>query len=399
MRKMSENSQVPPTSPTFRVRWSPLAWRAGVVALLATSLGGYLFYHQHQQKPLKVSGFIEADEIRVGSRVGGRVRHVAVGEGVQVHKGDVLVELDPYDLYERRAEALSVVRQRQERLKKLQAGYRCEEIAQAKARYEQLQAYLTKLRNGPREQELAAARAQLNLANSNLELAILVHKRAETTAAKGAITQQDLDEAIRGLKVARAEVQVKKENLSLLKAGTRKEDLKQAEAQLREAYAAWQLKVNGYSTEEIAEAKAATDAAESTLKAIEKQIAELKILAPTDAVIESIELQPGDLVPANAPALSLVDTSHLWVRTYVPENQLNLKNGQEVDITVDSFPGVTFKGTITFIARQGEFTPRNVQTPHERSKQVFRIKVRVSDQRLRPGMAADVWLGKRSDAE
>jgi membrane fusion protein YbhG len=392
---MSENSPATIARSTSRKRWSPLLWRAGTVVILAAVLAAFLFYRQHLQEPLKVSGFIEADEIRVGSRVGGRVRHVAVEEGKQVRKGDLLVELDPFDLYERRAEAEAMLAQKRQTLKKLQAGFRSEEVAEAKARYDQLQANLKKLRNGPRAQELAAARAQVSLAKSNLDLAELQHKRVAAAAAKGAATPDSLDEAVRALKVARAEVNVREENLSLLKAGTRKEEIEQAEAQVQEAYAAWKLRVNGYRSEDVAEARAAVNAADATLKAIRKQIDELKIRAPMDAVVEAIDLQPGDLVAANAPALSLIDMNHRWVRAYVPEDKLDLKLGQRVDVTVDSYPGQTFTGTITFIARQGEFTPRNVQTPDERSKQVFRIKVAVTDPRLRPGMAADVWLEGR----
>lgn len=396
---MSENSQVPATPVAYRRRWSPLIWRAGIVLVLAVVLAGFLIYRQNRTEPLRVSGIIEADEIRLGSRVGGRVQRVLVEEGAEVHKGKVLVELDPYDLEERLTEAKAQLAQKREVLKKLEAGFRCEEIAQAKARYDQLVANLKKLRNNPREQELSAAQAELKLANSNLELAQLRLKKVELAVKKGALSQDDLDEAERTLKVRQAEVQVKTENLSLVKEGTRFEEKEQAEAQVREAYAAWQLKKKGYRDEDKDEARAAVKAAEATLNALKKQLDELKIVAPGDAVVEALELQPGDMVPANSTALSLIDMHHLWVRAYVPEDQLDLKIGQKVDVTVDSFPGQTFTGTITFIARQGEFTPRNVQTPEERSKQVFRIKVSVTDRRLRPGMAVDVWLGKRSNAE
>ena len=105
-------------------------------------------------------------------------------------------------------------------------------------------------------------------------------------------------------------------------------------------------------------------------------------------------MRPGDLVGANAPALSLLDPSRLWVRAYVPEGRLRLVIGQEVTLRVDPFPDETFRGRVSFIARDAEFTPGNVQTPEERSKQVFRIKVDLLDgfDRLRPGMSADVML-------
>ena len=92
--------------------------------------------------------------------------------------------------------------------------------------------------------------------------------------------------------------------------------------------------------------------------------------------------------------LSVLDLGKLWVRAYVPEDRLDLELGQPVSISVDSYPGRTFAGHVSFIARQAEFTPGNVQTPEERSRQVFRIKIELDagDGELRPGMIADVWL-------
>jgi HlyD family secretion protein len=68
--------------------------------------------------------------------------------------------------------------------------------------------------------------------------------------------------------------------------------------------------------------------------------------------------------------------------------------GHQLRLTIDSYPNEQFNGVVTFVARQAEFTPSNVQTPEERSKQVFRIKVEIENSRdlLRPGMMADVWL-------
>ena len=101
-----------------------------------------------------------------------------------------------------------------------------------------------------------------------------------------------------------------------------------------------------------------------------------------------------ELAPANAPVITMTDTRRLWVRAYVPEDMLSIAAGQRVAVSVDSFPDERFAGHIGFIARQAEFTPGNVQTPEDRSKQVFRIKVFLDEglDRLRPGMAADVWL-------
>jgi multidrug resistance efflux pump len=150
----------------------------------------------------------------------------------------------------------------------------------------------------------------------------------------------------------------------------------------------------GFRAEEISEARAHVQAAEAQVAAIETQLAELTVEAPVDCVIEAIDLQPGDLVAPGAPVVSLLDLRELWVRAYVPENRLNLQTGQTVTVGVDSYPGRRFAGHIAFVAREAEFTPSNAQTPEERSKQVFRIKVILDEGRdeLRAGMSADVYL-------
>ncbi|HTI50663.1 MAG TPA: HlyD family efflux transporter periplasmic adaptor subunit, partial [Planctomycetaceae bacterium] len=127
-----------------------------------------------------------------------------------------------------------------------------------------------------------------------------------------------------------------------------------------------------------------------------RQIEELTIRAPVDGSIEAVDLRPGDLVGASTPAISMIEAGRLWVRAYVPENHLDVQVGSEVSVTVDSFPGRRFKARVSFVARQAEFTPNNIQTVEDRSKQVFRIKVLLEEglDVLRPGMSGDVWLGE-----
>ena len=370
---------------------------AGIV--VAAVLIGLLFVSQQQSGVSVVSGFVEADEIRVGSRVGGRVLKVLVEEGTPVDAGAVLVELAPFDLLERKAEAQQLLAQTTAISDRVAAGFRTEEIAQAKARRAQFQADLDKLRNGPRPQEISAAEADLRLANAELDLATTIYQRVESLYGKQAADRNALDEAATKLKVAQAAVDARTEQLALLNEGTRPEDIARAEAQLDEVNQELQLRQQGSRREEIAEARARQEASEAAVRGIERQLEELRITAPTAGVVEAIDLQPGDLLSANAPAVALVDRNRMWIRAYVPENRLNLQIGQTLDVRIDSFPARVFKGEIVFVARQAEFTPANVQTPEERSKQVFRIKIRLNDglDVLRPGMAADVVLPEPGD--
>ncbi|WP_417375123.1 HlyD family secretion protein [Gimesia maris] len=353
-----------------------------------------LVFSQNRHVALRVSGFIEADDIRPGSRVGGRVKQVLIEEGQSVSQGDLLIELEPYDLLERRAEAIAGLAEVKAQHAELVAGFRTEEIDEAAAKVDQLKARLTLLINGPRQQEIDSAVAELHLADAEYRLAKAKQMRVETLFGQKSASTDELDTANTEMQVAASKKEVKQKTLDLLKEGTRKEEIDEARAQLKQAEAALQLLKNGSRKEDIEQAAASVRKAEAFLQTIEDQIKELKIVAPLDGTIEAVTLQPGDLVGSNVPVVSILDWNALWVRCYVPENHLDIQVDQEVEVTIDSYPDKTFKGRVSFVSRQAEFVPRNVQTPEERSKQVFRIKVRITDKDklLRPGMAADVWL-------
>jgi multidrug resistance efflux pump len=361
---------------------------AGVIAV------GALLASKWRHPPFKVSGFIEADEIRVGSRVGGRVLKVHVQEGQRVRAGQPLIDLDPYDLKELRAQAAAKLAADKVLYEKLAAGLRPEEVAQAQARRDQLASKLEELRKGPRKQEIAAAQERLNLAKAQLTLAQANYKRVKDLIEKGGASPLEMDRVTDELKAAQSTQAVREQELSMLNEGTRPEQITQAEAQLREAEQALAMAKEGYRKQDVEAARATAQASGAAVAAIDQQIEELTIAAPVDGTVEALELQPGDLVSASAPVLSLMDTSHLWVRAYVPENRLEIKTGDKVPVTVDSFPGRRFAAHVSFVSRQAEFTPGNVQTPEERSKQVFRIKATLDEglDVLRPGMSADVWL-------
>jgi len=135
--------------------------------------------------------------------------------------------------------------------------------------------------------------------------------------------------------------------------------------------------------------------ARAQLADIDAQLAEMKITAPADSVLEVLSVKVGDVLPANREVATLLLPQHLWVRVYVPEPWLGLiKVGDHVRVRVDSFPGKDFDGAVEQVNRQAEFTPRNVQTVEDRIRQVFGVKVRLpnDEDRLRAGMAADVYF-------
>ena len=137
--------------------------------------------------------------------------------------------------------------------------------------------------------------------------------------------------------------------------------------------------------------------ASAQLADIDAQLKEMQVLAPAESVLEVLNVKVGDILipPFNQEVATLLLPQHLWVRVYVPEPWLGkIKIGDQVRVRVDSFPGKDFPGEIEQVNRQAEFTPRNVQTVEDRIRQVFGVKIRLpnNDDRLRAGMAADVYF-------
>jgi multidrug resistance efflux pump len=114
----------------------------------------------------------------------------------------------------------------------------------------------------------------------------------------------------------------------------------------------------------------------------------------TGVVLERVA-EPGEIVLPGGTLLVLADLSSVTLTVYVPEDRFGRLNlGQQYPVSVDSFPGRTFSGTVTHISDQAEFTPRNVQTVGSRKITVFAVRLTIDnpDQALKPGMPADVNL-------
>ncbi len=369
-------------------------YRVALILVLALSIVGLLIWNQQHGPEFHVSGVIEADDVRVGSRVGGRVAKVHVSEGQTVRAGEPLITLEPYDLLAQRAQAEAIVAARREQLLKSQNGPRPEEIAAAQAERGRVAAVLARLEAGLRPLEIEVLVDRLAVAQAELQNAKTNSERVAGLRRSGAAAAQEWEDVSDRLSAAQARHSLAEHELALAREGTRAEELAEARAALAAADASLLMLEHGYRAEDIAAAAAELAAAEGALAGIDRRLDELTVVAPLDCVVDALELQPGDLIAPNAPMITLVSAARLYVRSYVPENRLDIRVGRPVRVVVDAYPGRSFEGRITFVARAAEFTPSNVQTVEERVKLVFRIKVELiaggSD--LRPGMIADVYF-------
>ena len=232
--------------------------------------------------------------------------------------------------------------------------------AELSARRELLAAQLAEAVAGPRKEEIATAKAEWEAQVAQLDLARIERRRAEQLFATKTAPEAERDRAVTAEQALEKGAAAARSRYDLLLAGTRSEQIAQARAQLAE---------------------------------LDTQLREMKILTPTNCVLEVLSVKVGDVLAPNQPVATLLLTNHIWVRVFVPEPWLgHIKLGDAVKVRVDSFPGKDFSGLVEQIARSAEFTPRNVQTVGERVKQVFGVKVRLDsvEGQLRAGMAADV---------
>ena len=313
--------------------------------LIAAAIGGVLYYFLTRDKKeednfIKVSGNIEATEADVGFKIPGRIVSRFFQEGDLVEKGKILAKLDDEDLRQRLDLARATLMSAQARLSKLLAGSRPEELKVAEANLHQ---------------------AQFDLGNKEIQ-----YERVKTLYEKQVISKETFDNAETSFKVAKAALQIATENYQLVKEGPRKEDIEDARAQVQQT--------------------------QVSLKLAGTQFSYTVLLSPISGVVLVKSSEIGEVVNPGTSVLTLADVNNVWLKAYISETNLGkVKWGQEVIVTTDLHPKKEYKGKISFISSQAEFTPKQIQTEKERVTLVYRIKIDIpnSDRELKPGMPAD----------
>jgi len=298
------------------------------------------------QNRLVLYGNIDLRQVDLAFNNSERIAEVLVQEGAKVTHGQVLARLDTSRLEPQAATAEAMVEAQQAVVDRLHRGSRPQEIAEAEA---------------------TVASAQADRLNAQQQWSRL---SALTSVTDGrAISEQDLQGARAALDSAQAHLVLAEKSLDMSRIGPRKEDVVQGEAQLR--------------------------ANQSQLKLLRRQLADSELVAPSDAVVRSRLLEPGEMASPQRPVLNLALIDPKWVRAYVSETDLGrIHTGMRAAISTDSFPGRALNGWVGFIASVAEFTPKSVETQELRSSLVYEVRVFVQDPHddLRLGMPATVLL-------
>jgi multidrug resistance efflux pump len=371
----------------------------GLVASLASASGWWWLLGERGTE-LRLHGTVEVQEVRLASKIGGRVAEVLIREGDLVQAGQVLVRLEAPELEAQREQWQARVQAKSAALERMRSGARAEEREAAEAAAEAAQARHERLKAGSRTEDIRQAEADLKREEANLELAQREFRRNGQTLSGNASSVADYDSARAEYGRSLARVAAARARLDLLVAGSRKEDIDEAAAELKRTRAnALQLR-NGNRSEDIAEAESTLAEERGKLHEVEAQLREASLPAPEQAVVEVLSVRKGDVVTPNQVIVRVLRADDLWVKVYVPETDLGrVRLGQKVEVRVDGYRGKRFAGTIEQIATESEYTPRNVQSADERQHQVFGIKVRVAnpDGIFKSGLAAEVAMPLRAE--
>jgi HlyD family secretion protein len=300
------------------------------------------------EHPGAFQGVVEFEERVLGFEVGGRVAAVEVRRGAVVRAGQSLATLD--DTLERAAH----------------------ESREAEATAAEAQASL--VRAGSRPEEVHAMAAQLRAAVAKEGLLRKNLAREEELLAGGAVAQASVDAFASQLEVAVAERQSVEQRLRGLKSGARRQEVDSVEA--RAAAAATSARLGG------------------------ERVRRYELTAAEAGTVLEVHVDPGEVVGAGSPVLTLADTTHPYAEVFVPEAELGgVHVGAPASLHVDATEQA-FSGRVEHVGRRAEFTPRYLFSERERPSLVMRVRVRIDDpeQRLHAGVPAFVTIEREVGA-
>ncbi|MGI6656140.1 MAG: HlyD family secretion protein [Desulfobulbus sp.] len=333
-----------------------------IVAALAAGAGYYAWQQIQSRGPgsgfVGGNGRIEATEINISSKYGGRIDEVLVREGDFVKAGEPLVRMQIDTLNAQQAEAVA---QKQQAIT---------EVASARAQV------------AMRKSTVAAARADVARMQSELQAARRKLARTETLSQEGAASMQELDDDRARVAGALAQVDAAQARVVAEEAA-----VKAAEAQ-------------------IAGAEARVQAVAATITRIETEIADSTLVSPKEARVQYRIAQPGEVVAAGAPVLNLIDLNDVYMSFFVPSTSAGrVALGSEVRIILDTAPDYAVPAKVSFVASSAQFTPKTVETASERQKLMFRVRAQIAPEWLRPyteqiktGVPGVAWIQLDSQA-
>lgn len=382
------------------------------ILLLLIAAGTLVWYFVFRQSTapanmIQVSGRIESDDAVIAPKTSGKIKQINVREGDQVKAGQVVAVLNDDQMRAREDQAQAALSQAEARARRaeqqiavLQTQRYSSELgvdqskldAQGRVRQAEEQILQAQSQVGAAEAQLAQAKANFNLASYDLEKFKRLFATGDTSERQLRQIQSNADslaEIVRAqqkqVEVARGSLKAIRANLSAVRAGL-------ANPAIRSAQTATIDKQIIQAQSDIDSANADTERARAQLNEARSNRDDLNILAPFDGTVATRSVEPGEVVSAGTPILTVVNFNAVYLTAYVPESEIGrVRVGQAARVYLDSDPNQPVDAEVIRINPEATFTPENTYFQNDRVKQVVGVKLGIKNPQgyAKPGMPAD----------
>ncbi len=305
------------------------------------------------------NGRIEATEIDVANKLGGRVLEINVDEGDFVQPGQILARMDTEVLQAQLNQARAQVRQAENAILTAQAMV------------------------AMRESEKTTAEAVVHQRRAELTAAQKRHQRTETLVARNAMARQQLDDDLATMQSAQAALAAARSQVLSATAGI------------------------AAAKSQVIEAQSAVEAAQASVARLQADIRDSELKSDRIARVQYRVTQPGEVLGAGGKLLNLVDLADVYMTFFLPERQAGrVAIGADVHLVIDAAPQYVIPAKVSYVASVAQFTPKSVETESEREKLMFRVKARLDPallskhmEQVKTGLPGMAYLKLDAEAE
>jgi HlyD family secretion protein len=351
---------------------------------------------------VQLSGRIEGDDSAIAPKTAGRIAEIRFREGDSVKAGDVIATLDEVQVQAREEQARFSVAQADIRVTaaRQQIAILDEQLRQNQLQMEQSQVDADgRVRQG--EADVATAQAELAQQQASLKIAAFDRDAYTRLAKDGAVPERQGQQAASTADAQQAMVAAAQRKVEAAIGSLNVAKASLSNPGIREAASAAIRKQIDQQQSEIASSRSDAQRIRGQLTEAKANVSDLIVVAPFDGTIAIRTAEPGEVVQAGTPIVTMLDMSKVYLRGFVPEGDIGkVKLGQAARIYLDSDPSKPLDAVVSRIDPQATFTPENTYFRDDRVKQVVGVKLLLKSGigYAKPGMPADGEILVSGDA-
>jgi len=342
---------------------------------------------------IALSGRIEGDDSAIASKTSGRIADVRFREGDSVKAGEAITILDDEQVRAREEQARAALNASEARRYAAMSQLAALQVQLEQSRIQTTQASIdSQGRVLQAEGELSSAEAELAQQQASLELALFDKEAYTRLAASGAVSERQGKQAVTNAEQQAAVVAAAKRRVDAAQGALTVARANLENPKVRAAEEAVVRKQVAQQEAEIEAARASADQARYALKEAQANRNDLIVIAPFDGTVITRSAEPGEVVTAGTPIVTLLDLSKVYLRGFVPEGQIGrVVIGQPAHVYLDSNPDEPIDAVVSRVDPQATFTPENTYFRDDRVKQVVGVKLHLKGAIgfAKPGMSAD----------